>query len=491
MVTPFLSTKFFIPKPRKALVHRENLFNLLDEGIQGKLILVSAPAGYGKTTLVSTWVAKKDLPVAWVSFDENDNEYFRFFSYLLESLRLKDVKVGKALLQTLQSPMPPSQDIFVELFLKDISSISRECILVIDDFHLISNSIIHADLNKIIENSPKELHFIICSRTELPFSVSRLRASDELVELTQRELSLTLEESSKYMNLVMKVGLQPVDIAVLRDRTEGWLVGMQLVALTLRGQSDPVSFIYALKGDNRFIGDYLVDEVLSRIPTDLQDFLLRTSVLSRLESSLCNYVLNIENSHEILESIDKRRLFIIPLDDKRQWFRYHQLFREMLFDRLTRKSPEIVKELYQRASQWHAANGMKEDAVEYALEGNDFHQAADLIIHIGLPLLSHGGWNQLLNWYGRIPDAEFHRQPDLWSTYFLTLINAGLISDAAKKLKELSVKDFGQQDSSDEMQQRLRGELASFQGVVVLHSKADPSEAKVALAEACKRLARR
>ncbi len=489
MVTPFLSTKFFIPKPRKALVRRDHLFDILNDGIQSKLILVSAPAGYGKTTLISSWLEKKNLPVAWVSVDAGDNEYFRFFSYLLESLRQQDLKVGKTLLQTLQSPMPPSQDIFVELFLKDISSISDECILVIDDFHLINNSAIHADLNQIIESSPKELHFIICSRTELPFSVSRLRASDELVELTQQELSLTLDESTKYMNLVMKVGLQPVDIAVLRDRTEGWLVGMQLVALTLRGQSDPVSFIYSLKGDNRFIGDYLVDEVLSRIPVDLQDFLLRTSVLSRMETSLCNYVLQIENSHEILESIDKRRLFIIPLDDKRIWFRYHHLFREMLFDRLTRKSPEIVADLYQRASAWHAANGMKEDAVNYALEGNDYPRAASLIIEIGLPLLSHGGWNQLLNWYGRIPDAEFNRQPDLWSTYFMTLINEGLITDAAKKLKELSAKDFQAQGSSDEALYRLRGELASFQGVVILHSKADPSEAREPLAEACKRLA--
>lgn len=486
MVTPFLSTKFFIPKPRKALVRREHLFEMLNQGIQGKLILVSAPAGYGKTTLITSWLVNKKLPVAWVSVDAGDNEYFRFFSYLLESLRQQDLKVGKTLLQTLQSPMPPSLDIFVEMFLKDISSISQECILVIDDYHLVNNSDIHSDFSKIIENSPKELHFIICSRTELPFSVSRLRASDELVELTQRELSLTFDESTSYMNTIMKAGLQPVDIAVLQDRTEGWLVGMQLVALTLRGQTDPVSFIYSLKGDNRFIGDYLVDEVLLRIPADLQDFLLQTSIFSRMEASLCNYVLQIENSHEILESIDKRRLFINPLDDKRQWFRYHHLFGEMLFARLMRKSPEIVPALYQRASAWHAANGMKEDAVNYALDGNDYPRAAGLITEIGLPLLSHGGWNQLLNWYGRIPDAEFLGQPDLWSTYFMTLINAGLITDAAKKLKEISTKEFKEQIPSTKAFNWLKGERASFQGVIIIHREADAARAKEALAEACK-----
>ncbi|MGZ6346425.1 MAG: LuxR C-terminal-related transcriptional regulator, partial [Anaerolineales bacterium] len=274
-------------------------------------------------------------------------------------------------------------------------------------------------------------------------------------------------------------------IAVLQDRTEGWLVGMQLVALTLRGQSDPVSFIYSLKGDNRFIGDYLVDEVMSHIPADLQDFLLRTSVLTRMEASLCNYVLEIENSHEILESIDKRRLFIIPLDDKRKWFRYHHLFVEMLYARLQRKSPEIITALFQRASGWHATQGLKEDAVNYALEGNDYLHAVNIINEIGLPLLSHGGWNQLLNWYGRIPAVLFHNQPDLWSTYFMTLINAGLISDAANKLKELSLPELKSQSPSGKLSNSQRGELAAYQGVVILHSKADPSEAKEYLLEAC------
>ncbi len=484
MSNTFLSTKFFVPQPRKAIIHREHLFDLLNGGIQGKLVVVSAPAGYGKTTLISSWLAHQELPVAWVSEDEGDNEYFRFFSYLLEALRQKDLQIGGTLLQMLQSPMPPSQDIFVELFLTELLSISQECILVIDDYQMINNPAIHSDLSQIIDNSPKELHFIICSRTELPFSVSRLRASDELLELTQRELSLTLDESTMYMNLVMGAGLQTVDIAILHDRTEGWLVGMQLAALSLRGQSDPVGFIYSLKGDNRFIGDYLVDEVLLQIPPELENFLLRTSVLKRMDSSLCNYVLEIGNSHDLLESIDKRRLFTIPLDEKRKWFRYHHLFGEMLFARLLRRSPESVAGLYQRASAWHAAQGMKEDAVDYALEGNDHARAAELVKEIGLPVLSHGGWKQVLNWYNQIPEAEFQRHPDLWLPYFMTLINAGFINEAGKKLNGISVKDFITQGFSDEISTRVRGELASVRGVVVLHSKLDPALAKKALIEA-------
>ncbi len=354
---------------------------------------------------------------------------------------------------------------------------------------MINNAAIHADFSRIIENSPQELHFIICSRTELPFSVSRLRASDELLELTHRELGLTLAESTLYMNMMMGAGMQPVDIAILHDRTEGWLVGMQLAALSLRGQADPVGFIYALKGDNRYIGDYLVDEVLLQIPPELQDFLLRTSVLKRMDSSLCNFVLEIGNSHELLESIDKRRLFIIPLDDKRRWFRYHHLFEEMLYARLVRRSPEIVAGLYQRASDWHNAQGMKEDAIDYALEGKDHARAAKLIMEVGLNVLVHGGWKRLLNWYDQIPEAEFQRHPDLWLPYFMTLINVGSINEAAKKLKGISIKDIEAQGLSDEVSMRVRGEIASVQGVVILHSRMDPILAKEALAEACQCLA--
>jgi len=478
MVTPFLSTKFFIPQPRKKLIRRDHLFDLLNGGIQGKLILVSAPAGYGKTTLISSWLKAQDLPVAWVSIDEEDNEYFRFFRYLLEALRQNDPQVGPTLLQMLQSPMPPSQDNFVELVMNEISSLSHECFLVMDDYHLINNPVIHSDFYQIIESSPKELHFIICSRTDPPFSVSKLRASNELLELSQKELCLNLDECAKYMNMVMGAGLQPTDIEILQNRTEGWLVGLQLAALSLRGLADPAGFIHSLKGDNRYIGDYLVDEVLLFIPEELQDFLLRSSILGRMEAPLCNYVLQIENSQEFLESIDKQRLFIIPLDDNRQWFRYHHLFREMLYTRLMRRSPETVAGLNQRASAWHAEHGMKEDAIDYALNGNDFTRAAALLIEIGFSILSHGGWKQLLNWYSRIPDLEFQRYPGLWLAYFMTLINAGLITDAAQKIEEISAIDFKVLGLSSEELNRVRGGLASVRGVINLHSKADPSKAK-------------
>lgn len=484
MVTPFLSTKFFIPQPRKNHIRRQELFNLLNEGVQNKLVLISAPAGYGKTTLITSWLIDQDVSASWLSIEAGDNDYYRFFNYLLEAIHRQDHKIGESLLLMLQSSSPPAPETLVGLFQNELGSIAHDLILIVDDYHLITNLSIHADFYKLIENSPANVHFIICSRTELPFSVSKLRASGELLELTLKELSLTLDESVFYVNHVMGVGLPPTDIAALNDRTEGWLAGMQLAALSLRGLADPVGFIYSLKGNDRFIGDYLVDEVLVHIPADMQDFLLRTSVLRRLEPSLCNYVLQIENSQEQLDSIDKQRLFIIPLDDIRQWYRYHHLFGEMLYARLMRKSPEIVAGLYQRASSWHADHGFKEVAVDYSLDGNDYVRAAELITEVSLPIISGGGWNQLLNWCDRIPKTEFLRLPTLWLTYFGALINAGLIPTAAKKINEIKAKGLASQAVLNQDLRRLEGELAAVEGVIILHSKADPLQTKEKLIEA-------
>ncbi len=483
MAAPLLSTKFYIPPPRKNIVRRQQLLDRMNENVNSKLILVSAPAGYGKTMLIASWLAGQDLPTAWVSLDAEDNDFYRFFNCVLEALRRNKLPIGETLLQMLRSGMPPSQDNLVALFLNEVSTLAQDCILVIDDYHLIHNPAIHSAFHQVIEDSPRQIHFIICSRTELPFSVSKLRSHDDLLELTQKELSLALDETAQYMNLVMGSGLTTEDIAVLHGRTEGWLAGLQLAALSLRDQVDPAGFIRSLKGDHRFIADYLVDEVLSRIPEDLQDFLLRTSILGQMEASLCNFVLQIENSQELLVSLDKKRLFTIPMDDSRKWFRYHHLFSEMLQNRLMHRSPETLPELYQRASAWHAAHEMKEEAVDYALNGNDYAQAAVLIKEIGLGLLSQGGggWNRLLNWYARIPETEFHKQPDLWMIYFMTLINTGLIADAAQKIEEISAKDFKALDLPEEELTAVKGDLAAVQGVIILHSKADPLLAKESL----------
>ena len=489
MLAPILSTKFYIPRPRKNLVRRQRLFARLNEGAHCKLILVSAPAGYGKTTLVSSWLDGQHLPVSWISIDSGDNDYYRFFTYFLEAFHRANSQFGETLLQMIQSGQPPAPESLITHFLNEIARSTAEAILVIDDYHTIQNADIHQSLHQIIDDAPPQLHFIICTRTDLPFSVSRLRSRFELLELTQKELSLTQIESARYLNLVMGLELEPDEITYLYERTEGWLVGLQLAALSLREHSDPAGFIHALKGDNRYIADYLIDEVLLQIPEELQNFLLRTSILSQMEASLCNYLLQINNSQLLLEALDKERLFIIPLDDRRRWFRYHNLFGEMLSDRLKRRSAETLPELYQRASTWYAEHEMEEEAVEYALTAGDYDQAAAIIQESGATFLSKGRWNLLLGWNERFPEDEFLGRPGLWLTYFMALINAGLITIASKKISEINLKALDESSFTEKEYIQMKAELASVQGVIDLHSRADPASAKTNLSLALKSLA--
>ncbi len=476
------STKFYIPRPRRNMVRRQRLFARLDEGLEGKLISVCAPAGYGKTTLVASWLAYQKLPVAWVSVDEADNDVYRFCVGVLEALRGKNLLGGDSLLQMLRSGAPPSPESMGTLFLDEIDGLQAECILVIDDYHLLSNPVVHAFSRHIVEQCARQLHFLICSRTELPFPVSKLRAQSDLLDLDHVELSFTLEETALYMNMVMGAGLKPADVEQLHERTEGWLVGLQLAALSIRDQQDPSAFIQNLKGDNRYIADYLVDEVLARIPEDLQDFLLRTSVLKELTAPLCNFMLEVDYSQDMLEALDRKRLFIIPQDEIRQSFRYHHLFRDMLFDRLCRKSPGDMRSLYQRASTWYAQTGPKEMAVEYALAAGDMQAVTALLFEIGPEMLYRGNCNLVLGWYDRLPESVFLDSPQLWLNYLMTLINAGAITTASRKLAAMEAEDLSTKGLSGDALTRLRANLAAVRGVIHMHSRADPVAAAKSLA---------
>ena len=460
------------------------MFSRLSESIDRRLISVCAPAGYGKTTLVASWLATLELPVAWVSADEGDNDVHRFCVGLLDALCAMNLLGGARLRQVLQSGAPPSPDSLAALFLDEIAALQSDCLLVIDDYHVLSNPVVHAVSRQIIEQSVPQMHFLICSRTQLPFSVSKMRAQSELFELGQQELSLTPEETALYMNMVMGAGLKASDVEVLHERTEGWLVGLQLAALSIRDQQDPSAFIQKLKGDNRYIADYLIDEVLARIPADLEDFLLRTSVLKDMNAPLCNFVLRVDYSQDMLEELDRKRLFIIPLDEVRQSFRYHHLFRDMLFDRLCRRAPAEVQELYRRASTWYSQAGPKETAVEYALAASDEYAVTSLLYEIGPQVLYKGNWDQLLGWYDRLPEAVFLDAPQLWLNYLMTLINAGAITRASYTLDKMDAEDLATKALPPEELRRIEANLAAVRGVVHLHSRADPVAAVKSLASA-------
>ncbi len=478
------STKFFIPRPRRNIVRRQRLFGRLNEGVDGKLISICAPAGYGKTTLVASWLAGQERPVAWLSIEDSDNDVYRFCLCVLDALRAHQLLAGDQLRQMLHSAAPPSESNLGALLLHELAGLEAECILVIDDYHLVTDPSVHQLVHSIVEQAPPALHFLICSRTELPFPVSRLRVHSELLEIGQQELSLTLEETGLYMNMIMGSGLKAADLALLHQHTEGWLVGLQLAALSVRDQSDPATFIQNLKGDNRYIADYLVDEVLAHIPVDLQDFLLRTSVLKEMSGPLCDELLEIDYSQDLLEALDRKRLFIIPLDEIRQSFRYHHLFRDMLFDRLERKSPGLATTLYQRASAWYARNSAKETAIEYALLAQDFAAVRALLAEIGPGVLYRGNWTQLLSWYDKLPERLFLDAPELWLNHLMTLINAGAIIAATHKLEKMEAEDLESKIVSETELAVASGNLAAVRGVLDLHSRADAVRALESLAKA-------
>jgi LuxR family transcriptional regulator, maltose regulon positive regulatory protein len=484
------STKFFIPRPRRNIVRRQRLFGRLNESADGKLISVCAPAGYGKTTLVASWLASQERPVAWLSVEESDNDIYRFCLCVLDALRAHQLLAGDQLRQMLHSAAPPSEASLPALLLNELAGLQAECILVVDDYHVISDPAVHDLVHRTIEQAPSELHFLFCSRTGLPFAVSRLRVRSELFELGQQDLGLTLEETGLYMNMIMGVGLKAADVAELHRRTEGWLVGLQLAAISLRDHADPAAFIQNLTGDNRYIADYLVDEVLGQIPADLQDFLLRTSALREMSGPLCDAMLEIDYSQDLLEALDRRRLFIIPLDEIRQSFRYHHLFRDMLFDRLERRSPGLAVTLYQRASAWYSANGSKETAVEYALLAGDFAAVRGLLVEIGPGVLYRGNWTQLLSWYEELPERLFLDAPELWLNYLMTLINAGAILTASRKLDKMEAEDLERKIVSETELAVASGNLAAVRGVLDLHSRADAVQAIGSLAKARERLPR-
>ncbi|MEQ1764603.1 MAG: hypothetical protein ABL984_15850, partial [Pyrinomonadaceae bacterium] len=325
-----LTTKLYIPPLRRTLVERPWLLDQLNEGLRGKLTLVSAPAGFGKTSIVTMWHQQNEIPLAWISLDAEDNEPARFLSYLVAALQAVNGRLGlesSALLQIL--PAPPLR-VFMTSLINEISALEFEFVLALDDYHVIHEHGIHDALSFFIEHLPSHAHALITTRSDPPFPLSRLRARRELKELRAADLRFGEEEAKSFLNDVMKLGLRSEDIVELKERTEGWITGLQLSALSLQGREDKAEFIKGFAGDNRFILGYLLEEVLHLQSEEVQKFLLLTSVLSRFNAELCNALTLRNDAHETLEYLHRSNLFLIPLDSKNNWFRYHHLFADLL-----------------------------------------------------------------------------------------------------------------------------------------------------------------
>src|SRR6266704_4550053 len=364
MSTPILATKLYIPRLRPNVVSRPRLIERLNEGLHRKLTLIAAPAGFGKTTLVSAWVAGCDRQVAWLSLDKGDSDPTLFLTYLVAALRTIAPDIGVGVLGALQSPQPPPTESILTALLNEITAIPDNFVLVLDDYHVIESKPIDHALTYLVDHLPPQMHLVIVTREDPPLPLARLRAGGHLTEVRAADLRFTPSEAAAFLTQVMGLRLSAQDIAALERRTEGWIAGLQLAALSLQGQPDAASFITSFTGSHHFVMDYLLEEVLEQQPESVQAFLLRTSILERLCGPLCDAILldSSASGQATLELLDRANLFIIPLDNERHWYRYHHLFADLLRQRLRQSIPgdaeSQVNELHIRASQWFEDNSL-------------------------------------------------------------------------------------------------------------------------------------
>jgi len=448
MAIPLLQTKLYVPPVRPGMVSRPRLIERLNDGIRSgrKLTLISAPAGFGKTTLLSEWVAGCDRPVAWVSLDERDNDPARFWFYVITALQAVQADTGAVALAALQashkqrlSPAPPSGggvewiEALLTGLINELAGCPGAVVLVLDDLHLITQRQNHDALVFLIGNLPPQVHLVLSTRTDPPWPLARLRARGETTELRAKDLRFTIDEASDFLNDANALELTAENVAALDARTEGWIAGLQMAALSMREYRDRTAFIESLSGTHRLILDYLVEEVLDQQPPAVQDFLLKASVLEQMTAPLCNAVIGGTDSQAILTQLDRANLFLIPLDDERRWYRYHQLFADLLRSRLGQREPDQVPALHRRASRWCESNRLICEAVSHALAAGDVERVVHLIEGNVLAMVEHGELRALERLLGALPDAAACSQPWLCVAHAWMLALTGQL-DAAERL---------------------------------------------------------
>ncbi|MBI3175270.1 MAG: helix-turn-helix transcriptional regulator [Chloroflexi bacterium] len=445
MSVPILATKLYIlPLPPK-VVTRPRLIKQLTEGlfIGRKLTLISAPAGFGKSTLVSEWIASCERPVAWLSLDENDNDPARFLVYFIAALQTIWPNLGAEILNMLQAPQLFPIDSVLTALLNEIATIPNDFILVLDDYHLVDTKSIDEALTFLIDHLPPQMHLVITTREDPSLPIPRLRARNQLTELRAADLRFITSEAAEFFDQVMGLNPSTEDIATLESRTEGWIAGLQLAALSLKGQEDVHGFIQAFAGDHRYIVDYLIEEVLQRQPEPIRNFLLQTSILERLNGSLCDAVIGNhpegtfqQGGKSKLEQLQRGNLFLIPLDDKRDWYRYHHLFADVLRMHLITEQPDQVHVLHRRASEWYEQNGSANDAIRHALAAKDFERAADLMER-GIPIMrSSRQESTLLGWLQALPEKLIRHRPVLCAAHAWTLLAGGKLENVEARLRD-------------------------------------------------------
>jgi LuxR family maltose regulon positive regulatory protein len=462
---PLLTTKLYTPRLRRNLVPRQRLVTRLDRGLERTLTLISAPAGFGKTTLVSQWLHQVDLPTAWLSLDEDDNEPGRFWQYFIAALKQIEPKFGQHAqeLDRAESSLPV--ETLLTALINNLSAAPTDFVLVLDDFHLITATALHSALTFLLDHPPPQMHLIVTSRVDPPLPLARLRARDQLVELHTTDLRFTSAEAATFLNQVMGLSLSAADIAALETRTEGWITGLQLAALSLQECSDVPGFMATFTGSHRYIFDYLANEVLQQQPEPIQQFLLQTSILNRLTGPLCDAVLGRKagepgnageaemsallpsftaptplnsstSSQDVLAYLEQANLFIIPLDDERRWYRYNRLFADFLRGRLQHQvgGPGIAP-LHHRAAAWYEQNGLVAEAMGHALAVADVERASRLVERSGRTLLRRSEMGIVQSWLQALPAELIRARPRLSLFHAWAMVLTGQLEKLEAQLQ--------------------------------------------------------
>jgi LuxR family maltose regulon positive regulatory protein len=470
MIDTLLTTKLFLPTVRPNFVRRLHLVERLNAGLDmgHSLTLVSAPAGYGKTTLLSEWLASKPGRIAWLSLDEQDNSAPHFWMYLITAIQrtpsVSNTTFGQTALYMLEADQSASIQAILTAVLDDLTALSDTIMLVLDDYHVISNQAIHEGVAFLLGHQPRQLHLVLATRVDPPLPISRLRARGQLTELRLADLRFTADEAATFLNNAMNLDLTSPDVQTLETRTEGWIVGLQLAALSLKSHPDPSALIRAFSGSHRHILDYFGEEVLSGLPEPVQQFLLKTSILEHLCGSLCNALLNESSSQSVLEYLEQTNLFLLPLDEERNWYRYHHLFADLLRARLRRKLGEAeITRLHGSAAQWCEENGFPTQAISHALAAHDLERAACIVEQNTLALMTRGELATLLTWIKLLPEALARERPWLCVEQGWTLAYGGQLDDAESLLRQAE-----QCETSQVGLDRLQGHIAAQRAYIAL-----------------------
>lgn len=425
MSLPLLATRLFIPAVRKELLPRPILTGRLSAGLDRKLTLVSAPAGFGKTMLLAAWMAESSAAerqagearrFCWLSLDRADNDPARFWCHLISALQTNQPGIGAAALEALQLPQPLPVQALLPGLINEIALLSTGVVLVLDDLHQVSSQAIHEDLLFLLENLPPSVHLVVSTRADPPWPLARLRARGQVNELRTHDLRFTPQEASEFLRGISGLTLSEVGLASLAERTEGWIAGLQLAGLSLQGRDDPEAFVRAFSGSNRFVLDFLAEEVLARLDPPVEEFLLKTSILERMNADLCDAVVGHSGVRDAgsasrLEYLEKANLFVVPLDDERGWYRYHHLFADLLRARLARTAPQEVSTLHRRASAWLAGAGLVDEAIDQALAAEDMQRAAGLVEQVARHMFLEVKRVTLSRWIEALPEDVVRARP--------------------------------------------------------------------------------